>query len=396
MNRKRVIIFLIFLLVITPGCWNRREPEELALVLMAAFDLDQESGDFKIIVQIANPLAMGGEGPEAGGGGGPDSTWVVAASGQTPFEAARNLVTKSTREINFSHATVILLSEEIARDGVHQLLDFLDRERQFRLVVHPMVVDGDVRKAMEAEFAMEEVGAVALVRHVRTTSQERAVTRKLFLREVYNIFTQPGWEVTIPRLHIITDEEGELIEEAPVQLSGLAAFSKDRMVGWLNEKESRGLNWITSDVNRAVYVLKSPPDDSRPTTVEIYQASSRMKAEVQGDEITIILEIAADGRVQETHTEKDWLSSESELTESLDRRLAQAIRNDVRLVLDKAQNDFKTDIFGFGNLLYRTQPKEWTRLEDRWGEVFPRVRVEILVDANVRRTGLIKDPLVIR
>jgi spore germination protein KC len=396
MNRKRVIFFLVFLLIITPGCWNRREPEELALVLMAAFDLDQESGDFKIIAQIANPLAMGGEGPEAGGGGGADSTWVVAASGQTPFEAARNLVTKSTREINFSHATVVLFSEDIAREGLHQLFDFLDRERQFRLVVHPMVVDGDIRKAMEAEYAMEEVGAVALVRHVRTTSQERAVTRNLFLRDVYNIFSQPGWDVTIPRLHIITGEEGELVEEAPVQLSGLAAFSKDRMVDWLNDKESRGLNWVLGDINRAVYVLKSPPDSSRPTTVEIYQTSSSMKAEIQGEEVKIILEIEADGRLQETHTERGWLSEESQLTESLDRRLAQAIRNDVRLVLEKAQNDLKADIFGFGNLIYRTQPKDWARLSDRWDEIFPQVQVEILVDANIRRTGLIKDPLIIR
>ncbi len=396
MNRKRVILFLIFLLIITPGCWNRREPEELALVLMAAFDLDQESGDFKIIVQIANPLGMGGKGPEAGGEGGSDSIWVVAASGQTPFEAARNLVTKSTREINFSHATVVLFSEEIVRDGIHQLLDFIDRERQFRLVVHPMVVDGDIRKAMEAEFAMEEVGAVALVRHVRTTSQERAVTRNIFLRDIYNIFSQPSWEVTMPRLHIITDEEGELIEEAPVHLSGLAAFSKDRMVDWLNEKESRGLNWVLNDINRAVYVLKSPPDSNRSTTVEIYQASSSMKAEVQGEEITITLEIEADGRLQETHTEREWLSEESELTESLDRRLAQAIRNDIGLVLDKAQNDLNADIFGFGNLIYRTRPQEWSRLSDRWDEIFPQIQVEILVDANVRRTGLIKDPLIIR
>ncbi len=396
MNRRRVIFFLVFLLIITPGCWNRREPEELALVLMAAFDLDQKSGDLKIIVQIANPLGMGGEGPETGGGGGADATWVVAARGETPFEAARNLVTKSTREINFSHVTVVLFSEDIAREGLHQLLDFLDRERQFRLVVHPMVVDGNIRKAMEAEYAMEEVGAAALVRHVRTTSQERAVTRDIFLRDLYNIFSQPGWEVTIPRMHIITNEEGELIEEAPVHLSGLAAFFKDRMVGWLNEKESRGLNWVAGDINRAVYVLNSPPDSSRPTTVEIYQASSSMKAKIQGEEVTITIEIETDGRLQETHTEKEWLSEKSELTESLDRRLAQAIRNDVRLVLDKAQNDFNADIFGFGNLIYRTQPKEWARLSDRWDEIFPQIQVEILVDANVRRTGLIKDPLIIR
>ncbi len=400
MSRKRIIISLLFLLLLLlfllPGCWNRREPEELALVLAAGFDLEQESGDFKIIAQIANPLGMGGEGPEAGGGGDQDATWVVAAMGETPFEAARNLITKSSREINFTHTAVIVFSEEISRDGLHQLLDFLDRERQFRLVAHPLVVDGDIRKAMETHFPLEEVGAVALVRHMRTTSEDRAVTRDLFLRDLYNTFTQPGWEVTIPRLHLITTEEGDLVEEASVEISGLAVFFKDRMVGWLNEKESRGLNWVISDISRAVYVLKSPTDSRRPSTVEIFQASSTMKARVEGDQVTIALEIMADGRLQETHTEEEWLSAESELTLSLDRRLAQAIRNDVNLVLETAQQDLKSDIFGFGNLIYRTLPKEWARLEGRWDEIFPQVQVEISVDANVRRTGLTKDPITIR
>ena len=389
-------LYCALLLAFLPGCWNRREPEELALVLAAGFDMDQETGDFKIIAQIANPLGLGGEGPEAGGGGDAETTWVVAAMGETPFEASRNLITKSTREINFTHTTVVFFSEEIARQGLHQLLDFLDRERQFRLVAHPLVVDGDLRKAMEVDFVMEEVGAVGYVRSLRNTSEDRAVTRSLFLRDIYNIFTQPGWEVTIPRAHIITDEEGEMIEESPVHMSGLAAFYKDRMVGWLNDKESRGLNWVIGDISRAVYVLEAPTEGGRPASVEIFQSSSQMRARVQEDEVAITLEIQADGRLQETHTEEQWLTEESELTRSLDRRLAQAIRNDVRLALETAQQELRSDIFGFGNLIYRTLPKEWDRLEGRWDEIFPRVRVEVIVDANVRRTGLIKDPLVIR
>ncbi len=392
-----LFLYAVFLLTLLPGCWNRREPEELALVLGVGFDLDEKVGGFKVIAQIANPLGMGGEGPEGGGGGGnQEVTWVVAASGETPFEAARNLITKTTREINFTHTAVVLFSEDISRQGLHQVLDFLDRERQFRLVAHPLVVQGDIRKAMEADYPMEETGAEGLVRQLRTSSDDRAVTRELFLRDIYNTFTQPGWEVTLPRLHLITTEEGELVKEAAMEVSGMAVFSRDKMLGWLNEKETRGLNWIVNDINRAVYVLKSPLEEGRPSTVEIFQSSSQMKARVEGEKVTITLEIMADGRLQETQTEEEWLSEESELTRSLDRRLAQAIRNDVLLALQTAQQDLNSDVFGFGNLIYRTLPREWSRLENRWDEIFPRVQVEIKVDANVRRTGLIKDPIKIR
>jgi len=392
-----LLLFGLLSLAWLTGCWDRKEPEQLALILAMGFDLDEKTGDFKLIAQIANPLGMGGEGPEGGGGGGTqEAVWVVAASGETPFMASRNLITKSTRQIEYSHTAAVLFSEDIARQGLQPLVDYMDRERQFRLVAHPFVVEGDVRKALEADFPLEEMGAVGFVRHHFYTSQQSGATRDVILRNLFHTFTQPGWEATLPRLHLITDEEGKLIQEAPVEVTGAAVFKRDRMVGWLNEKETRGLNWVLNDLNRAFYVLDSPVEEGRPSTVEILQVSSRMRARVQGDRVTITLEIEADGRLQETMTEKDWLSRDSDLTQSLDRRLAQAIRNDIQLAVKTAQQEFNSDIFGFGNLLYRTLPRDWRRLSGRWDEIFPRVQVNILVDANVRRTGLISDPMKIR
>ncbi len=398
MNRKVLAVFLT-LCLFSPalsGCWDRQEPEQLALVLGLGFDVDEKSGEYKIIAQIANPLGMGGEGPEAGGGGTQEAVWVVAASGETPLMASRNLVIKSSRQINYTHTAVILFSKDLARRGLETVVDFLDRERQFRLVAHPMVVEGDIRKALEADFALEEVGAVGVVRHHLHASQERAVTRDMILRNIYNTFTQPGWEAAVPRLHLMTDEEGKMIGEAPVEVTGLAVFRGDKMVGWLDEKETRGLNWVLGEINRVVYVLQSPLEGGKPTTVEVFQAASRMRAEVKGDRVTVTLEIQADGRLQETLTSREWLDSESEYTRSLDRRLAQAIRNDVTAALDKAQQELNSDVFGFGNLLYRTKPQEWRRLSARWDEIYPEIRVNIMVDANVRRTGIIKDPMIIR
>ena len=398
MNRK-VLAALLTLCLLSPaisGCWDRQEPEQLALVLAVGFDLDEKSGNYKIIAQIANPLGLGGEGPEAGGGGTGEAVWVVAASGETPYLASQNLTIKSTRQINYTHTAVILFSEDLARQGLEPLVDFLDRERQFRLVAHPMVVEGDIRKALEADFALEDVGAVGVVRHHFHTSQQKSVTRDVILRNIFNTFTQPGWEAAFPRLHLITDEEGEMIDEAPVEVKGLAAFKGGTMVGWLDDKETRGLNWALGEINRADYMLQSPLEGGKPSTVEVFQAASRMRAQVKGDQVTVTLEIQADGRLQETLTNREWLGRESEFTRSLDRRLAQAIRNDVRAALDKAQQELNSDIFGFGNLLYRTQPREWSRLSARWDDIFPKIQVNIMVDANVRRTGLIKDPMIIR
>lgn len=51
---------MLCLAVVAGGCWNVREPENLVHVLGVAFDLDEETGLFKVYAQVANPIGMAG------------------------------------------------------------------------------------------------------------------------------------------------------------------------------------------------------------------------------------------------------------------------------------------------------------------------------------------------
>ncbi len=81
--------------------------------------------------------------------------------------------------------------------------------------------------------------------------------------------------------------------------------------------------------------------------------------------------------------------------DSLNRRMAQVVCNDIEIALHKAQ-ELNSDVFGFGNLIYRKLPQEWKRLEGRWDEIFPTLPVEIEVNATVRRAGMIREPIKAR
>jgi len=104
--------------------------------------------------------------------------------------------------------------------------------------------------------------------------------------------------------------------------------------------------------------------------------------------------VKAEDRIQDETAPED-LTVESELVRSLNRRLAQVIRNDMEMAIAKAQ-ELRADIFGFGYSIYRTRYRDWTRLEDRWDEIFPKVPVELDVEASIRRTGLITKSVTVR
>ena len=103
--------------------------------------------------------------------------------------------------------------------------------------------------------------------------------------------------------------------------------------------------------------------------------------------------IAAEGRIEDYGC--DELPLEEEYFNSLGRRMAEAIRSDVEMGLDKAR-ELKADVFGMGNIMYRTKPKEWARMEGRWEELFPQIKVDIEIEALIERPGLVGEPLKIR
>lgn len=404
MRLKRLALTLLLIALMTgsccTGCWNRREPELLGIVLAVGFDYDQERGLYQVFAQLANPIALGGAGGDGGGGGGAGGKkpfWTVDAKGRTPFEAIRNLIEVSSRELFWAHCRVVLFSENLARRGLKDIFDLFERERQFRLIVKPVVIDGDLRQIMEADFPLEETGGRGMDRFIVTTRFERGIFPERNLNELLVVLSQPGQEMLAGRLEVLESEKksGEKGGEAgiapPARIGGSALFRGDRMVGWANARQTQGWAFATGRAFRSNFVIESPATGSN-VNIEVHRHKAKMSLSGDDKNWKIKMEVKLYGRVTEFDGH-EILSDESELTRSLERRAATTARNRIEDILSRAQ-ELKSDIFGFGNLIYRKNPRLWEKIGPRWDEeIFPRLKIDLKVNFVILRAGLIKDPL---
>jgi spore germination protein KC len=76
----------------------------------------------------------------------------------------------------------------------------------------------------------------------------------------------------------------------------------------------------------------------------------------------------------------------------LARRETAVIRGEIGAALAKAQ-ELKTDIFGFGELIHRSNRQEWRKMKDQWDQIFPRLQVEMDIRCVIHSVGLIIPPL---
>ncbi|NLA05203.1 MAG: Ger(x)C family spore germination protein [Firmicutes bacterium] len=401
MSPKRLALLLILALLVgclSCGCWNRREPELLGVVLAVGFDYNPESDLYTAIAQLANPIAMGeGSGESGGGGSNKTSFWTTAAEGHTPFEAIRNLVETSSRELLWSHCRVLLFSEKLARRGIGDVLDLFERGRQFRLIIKPAVVKGALRDIMEADFPLEETGALGLDRMVMTIQFEKAIFPEKNLSEPISTLSQTGKEMIIGRVEVlgggkVEEEPGGADSGSPVRIGGSAVFRGDRMVGWADNKQTQGWAYATGRAARSYFVVKSPVKEDSYVSIGVFGHRARMSLHGNAKDWRIELRVKMHGRIQEFDGPGN-LDDNTALLHSLERRAAATARNRIEAALSRAQ-ELKSDIFGFGNLIYRKNPELWEKIAPRWDdEIFPQLKIDLSVEFRILRSGLIVDPL---
>ena len=406
-------ILLICLLLATPGCWDRSDPELLAIVLAVAFDLDEKNELYQVIAQVVDPVAMGGaqSGDGGGGGGGGAAFWTVAASGRTPIEALQNQAGVSSRQLFWAHSRVLLLSERLARRGIGEVLDLIERERQFRPIMSVVVVEGDLKGLMKAEFPLEETGGRGIDRMLITTRSDTSIYVLKQVSEIYNTLSQPGIELLVGKMAVLREglpaqgggdssaqdqggKGGSAGKISPVQIGGAAIFKGDRLVGWGDTNHARGWNYATAMGKRFSFVIDCPMHSGgNLLSIQNYAVKSRMRPLVSGSDLGATITVQVEGRLEEISCPYEHdLGVHGDFIKRVEHACAQSVRSRI-LELLKLSRELNADVLGFGNLFYRKQPRLWKEIEASWDEIYPTLDVTVEVEYNLTRAGMVADQI---
>ncbi len=388
MKRNIALLFLVLLSFSAGGCWDRRELSELAIILAAGLDRTPD-GKIELTLQLARPAAFaGGAAPEGGGGRAPapGTVWVVSATGETVFDAQRNLALQVCRHFSWTHCILIVFGEELARHGVRDVTNYFHRQPGPRETMWVTVAPGKAKKVLESHSELEKSSAQALGFLARSKAGW-SVNFKDFIRDL----ASPGVNPAAARVELKRQGEpqGAGMEKAPkhreVVLTGAALFKDDRLVGWLNPKETRGLLWLRGKMEKGIVVVPGNPQRKK-LAFEIIRSTTRIEPEYDGEKIRFLVEITAEGNLAEQQTPQDL--STPEALRRMEEEIAREITARVKSALDRAQGEYGVDSFGFGEAFHRKYKKEWRKIKHRWNEEFADAEISLTVKAHVRNTGI--------
>ena len=171
-----------------------------------------------------------------------------------------------------------------------------------------------------------------------------------------------------------------------MKLNGMAVIKKDKLIGWLTETESIGASFIRDEVESTT--VSFPCSDEGQVGMELIRVKTETNGKVQNGKPEIDVMVRTEVNVAEVACSELDLTKNKTI-DDLETKTEQAIQSKIEAALNKAQKEYKTDIFGFGDSIHRQELDYWKKVEKDWDQEFADLLVNVTVDAKIRRVGTV-------
>lgn len=184
----------------------------------------------------------------------------------------------------------------------------------------------------------------------------------------------------------LSKQNVEMIDPpARLKFQGLAVFNEDKLVGWLNEKQSKTYTVITNKEKSTAVNLSCPKGGK--AVYEVKRSNTEMKGKIKNGKPEIDLNIHVEGNLGEVECQIDLTKPET--IEKLEKIYEKEAKRFFMNSIKQVQKNEKVDIFGFGEAIHRADPKAWKKLKKDWDKNFEHVPVNIKVQGEIRNIGTV-------
>lgn len=372
-TRKKTVFFvlLISLIICLTGCnTDSREIDERTIIVGMGIDKNEED---QFIVSIQVPVIVSG-GPQGGEEGLVSPFETLSATHDTVWEAIADIEAQTPTIMFFGQLKSIMLGERLAKDGIEQVMDVLDRRATLSKDVLLLVIRDtvEVREFLKNETQLVNLPALYVDRFF-TAEQKLSPTDDVKLFEYRRDRNMISNAATIPLAYY---ETNTVIED-------MAVFKNGIMEGELIGKEA-GISGL----------LKERKMENINYTVAIEGEGRSLEATVRANmdlsysftdtkPVKIHLEATGKGELVHLETHKDRASEET--IDELHKKLEESIKNDIEKTITKMK-EINVEPWLIGHRIWAQDYVYFETLN--WNETgWKDAQIDVKVNVEMEQTG---------
>lgn len=404
-NKVVLIIYLGISFLILSSCTNAREIKDLAMV--SIIGMDKEGDDVVLTCEISNPLYSS---KTDGASSTSYSVVFVQGKGKTFFDAGRNLTLHFDKQLFFSHANIIIIGEELAKEGITQNLDYLLRAQGPRENIKMLIAKGT--KAYEVMGVMGELSGSGgeyisgMLDNFSLNGKTIDISLSQYYRYYYGINNEPV-------IGVVQKEErkgvpGEVKKSGPTKtilnIGGGAVTKRDYLIGYFSPDEMFGFNFIVNDIKGGAIVFTTPSkltnnmsvigNQGKLTSIEILKSQTKNDIKIKDGNIHLDINVKLRGSLIEENRAIDL--DDEEFIAILEDDCSKEVEKIISRTLDKGQREFKQDNFSIGEAVHQKYPEVWREIEGDWDNIFSEMTYSVNVKTEIVKIGIINVPSNLR
>jgi spore germination protein KC len=381
-HRPTAFIFLMLCIALTTGCWDREELSDRAFDLAASADLNQD-GTYLTAAQFIIPSRS--EQSLKGGAGGEKPYFIETGTGKSTLESIQKARQKLSRIITRGHRRNYYIGEDLAKNGIKDMLDAFSRDPGNRIRLDIWVVKGNTGlEALQVPYPLEKIPSVASIKIHKAVGGTTGTSYLDFMMAS----SAEGSCPTLPAVDIVQGAS----PQKTIRFYGRAIFNHDyKLVGYLNFVEGAYRQWILKGISY-FDLAENIPEAGGSVGVIVTKFGSKLKSSISPkNKVKMEIELTGVGHVGENNTNLDL--SQPKNLKLVQNKINMKTSEHVLEMVTKVQKQFGTDVFGFNQTLNRQHPSEWNKLKGQWDTIFPDIEVTVNVNVNLKHIGLVGPPL---
>lgn len=415
MNKTiKVLILNIYLIMVSIfmssciGSVGGREINRMAIVTSVGIDYEDE----KVIMtfEVVNPAA-GDTSSEAGPNSSGTQAFVYPQGiGKTVKEAITNANLHFDKKIFLSHSNLMIIGEEFAKRGITDLMDFFLRDNEPREDMYMVVAKG--ARAYDIIGVRAGLGRASgnylydILNNFPFNARSINISIAEKFRYFYDVANEPV--VGVVQIRKIRQFDREKKGEEPIKevldVSGGAVLKRDYLIGYFNEDEMIGFNFIVNEIKGGILVFRTPVEpndnnviigkDGRFTSVDILRAKSKNNISVDNGKIHLTIDVKIRGALNEIN--QAFNVADPEVISRIEKACSEKVKELISTTLEKSQKEFKNDNFSIGIAVHQQHPKLWKEIAKDWENIFPEISYDVNVETTLVKTGLMNAPANVR
>ncbi|QNO14749.1 Ger(x)C family spore germination protein [Alkalicella caledoniensis] len=375
---KKICVLLIIILVATTqaSCWSRREIEDLGFV-MGLGVCRTDAGLYTITVQFANPSAIVAENP--------DQRYIytiMEGHGLSIFDALRNLSMVAGRRLFLSHVNVIIIEESLAKEGIKDFLGFLLQDMEVRLEQEVFISKIPPKEILDTPNTLGVIPAMAL----HSMALNQGANSKIYvadLHEALEAVHSPVNNFVTSLVEIIpapTENEMDFLN-----LTEIAIFEHDRLIGYLHHEDGQSYNFITNNFENGVIVFeRSEKEDI--ITIEVLQSTTDIVPKYSNGKVGFDISLDVNGNIAGRTIQTEL--REPVIIEDVNNQFAKVLLDKLNKSIITAQQDFGVDYYNLSGHFARKYPKEFANMKDDWNKHFAEADITVTVKTEIVHSAL--------